>query len=261
MLDLISIEYIKLKNNSSFWIILVFYMLISFYVVGKADSLPEGSDVFANPPLQFPMIWLTSTYCASFLVLFPSILIILNIGNEFKYKTARQHVIDGLSKTTFILSKFISVCIIATIITIYVILLSLFLGWQSGGEVQDFFGEQFSFIAGFYIQLIGVLSFAFLISILFKRTGISIVVFVGYYFIEVILYYLIFEDSPIRDYLPLEVFNSLTFSPIKDNLDSFSGLSIPEFKLSLNWFSATIGAIYIAICLSLSILIFNRRDV
>ena len=108
MLDLISIEYIKLKNNSSFWIILVFYMLISFYVVGKADSLPAGSDVFANP-LQFPMIWLTSTYCASFLVLFPSILIILNIGNEFKYKTAKQHVIDGLSKTTFILSKFISV--------------------------------------------------------------------------------------------------------------------------------------------------------
>ena len=137
----------------------------------------------------------------------------------------------------------------------------MFLGWQSGGESLAFFGEQFSFIAGFYIQLIGVFSFAFLIAIVFKRTGISIVVFVGYYFIEVILYWLVFKDSPIRDYLPLEVFSSLTFSPIKDNFDNFSGLSIPEFNLSLDWFSAAIGTAYIATCLSLSILIFNKRDV
>jgi ABC-type transport system involved in multi-copper enzyme maturation permease subunit len=260
MLDLISIEYIKLKNNSSFWVIIILYILISFYIVGKADSLPSGSDVFANP-LQFPMVWLTSTYCASFFILFPSILIILNIGNEFKYRTAKQHVIDGLSKTTFVLSKFISVWLIATIITVYILLLSLFLGWQSGGESSDFFGEQFSFIAGFYIQLIGVLSFAFLIAITFKRTGISIIVFIGYYFIEVILYWLVFKDSLVRDYLPLEVFNNLTFSPIKDNFDDFNGLSIPEFNLSLNWFSAAIGTVYIAICLSLSILIFNKRDV
>ena len=260
MLDLISIEYIKLKNNSSFWIIIILYILISFYVVGKADTLPSGNETFANP-LQFPMVWLTSTYCASFFVLFPSILIILNIGNEFKYRTAKQHVIDGFSKTTFVISKFISVWLIATIITVYILLLSLFLGWQAEGEITDFFGEQFSFIVGFYIQLIGVLSFAFLIAIIFKRTGISIVVFVGYYFIEVILYWLIFKDSLIRDYLPLEVFNNLTFSPIKDNFDTFSGLSIPEFNLSLDWFSASIGTLYIAICLSLSILIFNKRDI
>ena len=260
MINLLQIEFIKLKSNKSFWVISLFYCLVSYYIVNQANGLPAGSELFEKP-LDFPMIWLTSTYCASFLIVFPSILIILNIGNEYKYRTSRQHVIDGLSRTKFVMSKFLAIWLIATTLTCYIILLSVFLGWKSTGSMDHFFGEQCSFIIGFYLQLIGVLSFAFLIGLAFKRTGFSIGVFVGYYFIvEPILYWLVFKDSPVRNYLPLEIFDSLVFSPIKDNFKDLSSLNMPEFTLSMSWLSTVKAIGYIAISFLLSILVFNKRD-
>ena len=56
MINLLQIEFIKLKSNKSFWIISLFYCLVSYYIVNQANGLPGGSELFEKP-LDFPMIW------------------------------------------------------------------------------------------------------------------------------------------------------------------------------------------------------------
>ena len=74
------------------------------------------------------------------------------------------------------------------------------------------------------------------------------------------MYWLVFKDSPVRNYLPLEIFDSLVFSPIKDNFKDLSSLNMPEFTLSMSWLSTAKAIGYIAISFLLSVLVFNKRD-
>jgi ABC-type transport system involved in multi-copper enzyme maturation permease subunit len=259
MKQLIEIELIKLKANRSVWIMAAIYALISIYIVGQTSSLGSATSALgASDPLSFPMIWMTGTYMSSFLVFFPAILIILNSGNEFNFKTSRQHIIDGLSRDQFILLKFVTILIIAVTLTLFIFILCLLIGLTAENDLA--FGEQFSYIIGYFIYLVGVMSFAQLIVFIFKRTGVSIGVFVGYYFcLEPILYWSVFHNSNAKFYLPIETFDNLLFSPLKDNIDNLN-LGFNNLSYSLDWSNAFIALIYIGVYLLIIRTIFKSRD-
>ncbi len=136
MKRLFEIELLKLRKNRAIMVIGFLYALISIFLVYKSTGVKTYID---TETLQFPMIWLTATYMLGFLVIFPAIISIINTTSEFSYKTTRQHIIDGMSRNEFILSKLISIFIISTVFTLYLILLCLILGF-SKGNYNEFFG-------------------------------------------------------------------------------------------------------------------------
>src|SRR6476620_12789663 len=119
MLHLLKIEWLKVKNYRTFWILGGLFLLSIFGINYIAFSIHEeqSKSAMANAimgsPFNFPEVWHTITYMSSFLLFIPGLLMIISITNEFSFKTHRQNIIDGLSRTQFIHVKLASVVILA----------------------------------------------------------------------------------------------------------------------------------------------------
>jgi len=84
--------------------------------------------LLGSSPYQFPDTWQTTAFFSSFLLFMPGLLMIISITNEFSFKTHRQNIIDGWSRTEFILVKLMLVFIIAFISTIAVFITAFLFG-------------------------------------------------------------------------------------------------------------------------------------
>jgi len=230
MLHLLKIEWLKVKNYRTFWVLLALF-LISIYGINYIAYLiqentykkqPELSMIIGNPPFQFPDVWQTVSYMSSFLLFIPGLLMIIFFSNEFTFKTHRQNVIDGLSRTEFIVTKMLDVIILALGSTIAVLLTAFFYGLN---ETGSFSIEKFENIGYFFIQALSYTSVALLFSVLFKRAAIAIGIF--------FLYVVVLENmlagllnryaNGIGHYLPLEsTDNLIPFPFLRKVVDQFS---------------------------------------
>lgn len=257
MKRLFQIELLKLRKNIAIMVISIIYALVSIFIVFKSTGIKA---FYNTETLQFPNIWLTATYVLGFLVIFPVIISIINTTSEFNNKTSRQHIIDGLSRNEFHLSKLISIFIITSIFTIYLLLICLILGFSNGGY-SEFFGEEFSFVLGYFLYLFGVLCFVQIFCFLLKKTGLSLGLFLLYYLcIEPILFWSLLRSFSIKNYLPFEVFDSLLFSPFKDNSETIEKLQIPNITRYLEWQNVIVALCYIFIFIMITNTILKKRD-
>ena len=62
------------------------------------------------------------------LKIFFAIIIVAMIGNEYSYKTLKQNLIDGLSKSEFLRSKIYAILLFVLTSTLLVFIVSLILG-------------------------------------------------------------------------------------------------------------------------------------
>ncbi len=184
MIHLLKIEWLKVKNYRTFWILMILFLLslfginyITYYIWSHTTSnAPAQAQAFiGEPPFQFPYVWKTITYWSGFLLFIPGLLIIISVTNEYSFKTHRQNIIDGLSRTQFIMIKIILTIIISLISTIAVFLIALMFGISEGGGSISF--DNVEYIAYFFIQAVTYSAIGLLFSLLFKRSGISIGVF------------------------------------------------------------------------------------
>ena len=221
MLQLLKVEWMKVKNYRTFWVLSILYLVSVFgasYIfhlfydeTRRSDKGGMANAVIGNP-FNFPDLWHTVSYTSSFLMLMLGLLIIISITNEFSYKTHRQNVIDGWSRTQFIVVKMLLTVIISLVATLAVIITALIFGAMEG---SDFSMEKFEFMGYFFIQALSYCSAALLFSMLFKRSGITI----GVYF----LYSTIIENmiagllnkyvDNVGRYLPLESSDNLIRFP------------------------------------------------
>src|SRR5690554_1564066 len=115
MLRLVKLEFLKLKTNRAFWILLGIYFLalIVFAFSGgiilkylENDGVNyQGLSPVMLPIYDFEDIWQNLAWLGYLFKIFPALLIIISITNEFQFKTHRQNIIDGLSRMEFFLSK------------------------------------------------------------------------------------------------------------------------------------------------------------
>ena len=180
MLHLLGIEYRKVKNYTTFWVMLIIYAVlipliiwgISAFNLGQ-EGTPvywEGSSVF-----KFPVVWNGVTYVASWFNLLLGIIIVLIISNDFNYRTFKQNVIDGLSKQQVIASKFLFLTVLASAVTLYTFLMGVIFGFifsDSGNMLDGIY-----YLGIYFIQTIGYFTLAFLFSILIRKTALSIIIF------------------------------------------------------------------------------------
>jgi ABC-2 type transport system permease protein len=222
MRNLIKIELIKLSNYSAFKIIiglhLALFSLVVF-VASQADLTVPGFDT--TNLFRFPHVWEFFAWIASWFNLLLAVVIIMVTGNEFSYRTFRQHVIDGLGRAGLLYGKLLVILIVA-IYSFTMVLLSgmiyglIFTPGLTAGLVFSNIGILFIY----FLQTAAYMILGLLIVILIRTTALSIIIFILLRFpLEPIMRS--FFDASARPYFPVKSISGLT--PVPEFLTIASG--------------------------------------
>ncbi|MEX2336096.1 MAG: hypothetical protein WD555_02355 [Fulvivirga sp.] len=225
MLRLLQIDLRKLTNYRAFWVLNIMYGLLIFSIpITVLEFLKwlkvkgaefEGFDPMKIPVLQFPDIWQNITYVYTFLKIFLAIVVIISISNEFSYKTIRQNIIDGMSRFDFMMSKLYTILLLSLGSTLFVFLTGFLTGFIYTPEAV--FTEMFTgieFVAAYFLDLFTYLVFAFLLTILMKRSALTVFILLLYTPIEyTITAYLPDSIAFLAEYFPLHAINNLIEFP------------------------------------------------
>lgn len=271
MKRLLQIEFIKLFTYTGFWLPAIFWAVL--FVL----CLFLGTQININLPgldsgtfFRFPALWNTTTWLASWFNLILAIISMIFVCNEFSFKTFRQHVIDGLSRTELFLGKVYLMLVFAFVGFVLVVASTLVLGIfyntsESWSSVFDTIYLPFVY----FVQAFAYMSFAMMIALLIKNIGLSILTFFGYFiFFEPIVRN--FFPENILMFFPMKVISNLTPAP-----DIFQLSTNAQFTTSINgqivndapaipleiplWGSSLVAIGYIALFLTISWYILKNK--
>ena len=285
MKKLFEIELLKLRYSKSTKVVFIIYAaftllgLLAFQgALTAADNSPitDAGEYSGFPAFNFPMVWYMVSWASTILIIFPAILAILHVANEFSSKIHRQHVIDGLSKQEYVLSKFISVIIISAAFTIYTGLLAIIVALMAGSSsypeelkseaIKFFFGSTppIMWLLGYFLYAVSILSFGTFISFLFRRTGRAIFFFLAYCgVLEWLMIWFFRKSEAVIDLLPVWSVANNIFPNVRKIYKKTQDVAPEEVSRSLLEFDTTasfIAIIYIVIYFALSRWIFLKRD-
>jgi ABC-type transport system involved in multi-copper enzyme maturation permease subunit len=261
MLHLLRIEWLKVRHYKTFWIFLILYAFAmlginytGYYVTELTiQNLPE-SQVLLGTPYAFPKVWQTVGWMSSWLLYFPGILFIMLLTNEFNFKTHRQNIIDGWTRSEFITVKFVFAVIFSAAATILNILVALLFGSLATGSHFSLAGTEN--IAYIFIQTTAYITFALFLGIVFRRSGAAIAVF---FLFGLIFEYLIgafinskMELSPAGFFLPLQVTDVLLPIPF--------GKTVIYNNAPADYILAAVSVAYIAGYYFFALKKFNKDD-
>lgn len=178
MTRLLNIEWMKVKNYRTFWI------LIALFTVGAPLLVLAFEGINARLPIStafnFPNVYETTAWLTSFMTPVMGILLIILLTNENNFRTLRQNIIDGSSREQYIAAKFGVMLSLVIFITILIAITGLVFGLKHGGIMYD---GGFKLIVWSALQSMAYLSFAFFLGTFMKRSGIAIAIYVFYAYI------------------------------------------------------------------------------
>ncbi|MEO7975819.1 ABC transporter permease [Flavobacterium sp.] len=223
---LISIELQKIwKNKASKVLTLTYFILLSFIALIASIKFDLGIFKFHLAEMgifNFPYIWHFNSYIAVWFKLFLAIVIVSMMANEYTYGTLKQNLIDGLTKKEFILSKFLTVVILALFSTIFVFVMTIILGLSFSSYTQfDIVFSDLKYLIAFFVNLLGFFSFCLFTGILVKRSAFALGFMLVWFFIEQLikgfLAFMVFPNSNndlyFSQFLPLEAISNLLIEP------------------------------------------------
>ena len=226
MLALIKIEWLKIKKYPAFWWMLCIVALtypginmMTYYGYLKATTGKEMANNVAKfllgNPFAFPETWHSVAYFSSFFILLPSILVIMLVTNEYTFRTHRQNIIDGWSRSQFITSKLFDVLIVSIVATLVYLLVAAGFGMYADSISTNRWSEQLQFIPLFLLQTFAQLSIAFLLGYMVKKAFIALGIFLFYYLIieNIAVAYARFKLNDIGRFLPFEISDRLIPAP------------------------------------------------
>lgn len=275
MIKLLRIEFRKVLTYKIFWILFGLYIL--FLTLGilmaefSINNMVDGVNRRLPIPLPhvtiyfFPWIWQNIVFFATlrYVLIFPAIVIIILITNEFTFKTIRQNVINGMSKAEFITSKLLLILVVSVVMTILLALSVLIIGVShTSGVTFAMITEKLVFIAGFFLTMVTYLIYALFFGFLLRNTGLAIAIFTLYTFIvEPILYYflkspLVFANN-ISPYLPVNSVLRITEYPAIDVLKNIMGLNLQN---TVTGSSCLIALLYAAVMVGIVYWVVGKKD-
>lgn len=189
MIRLLTIELLKIRNYRTFWVIFSLYAvaltLLMWILYGFTNQMEGKVGFTAFTIYSFPDVWSNTTYFALFLRFLIGFLMIILVSNEFSYKTIRQGIIDGLSKEEWILSKILLALFLSTVAAGIVFLIASIFGLVSSKSSDyEYFFKYISYIPTYLLEVFVYLMFAFMVTIFFKRSGLSMIIVLFYSFFE-----------------------------------------------------------------------------
>jgi ABC-2 type transport system permease protein len=269
MLHIARTEWLKIKKYPAFWWVMgitaltypgVNYIFHSVYVnlTEKTNNTAKLAQALLGNPFTFPEAWRTVAYFSSIFVFIPAIVVIMLITNEYNYKTNRQNIIDGWSRTEFMTGKMLDVVIMSALVTLLYSLVAIIIGYTNSTNQPAW--HMSYYIGLFALQTFSQLSLAFLTGLLFRKSFIALAVF-SFYFIIVepiavgLLKYKFKGDW--GRFLPLEISQRLLPKP------AFLGrFDEAAYQLTLNAvkYHVLYTLILIFLTWAFSFWVFKRRD-
>jgi ABC-2 type transport system permease protein len=237
MIRTLKIEWMKFKGYRTFWILLAIivvsipsYNYVIYYFIETKLKF-NGKNILGNP-FAFPDVWQTVSFDASMLLMVPAILIITLTTNEFTFRTHRQNIIDGWSRSQFINAKTMEVFLLSIFTTLTVFLTALWFGYRfaHGDAVQAYDWHNMRYVAFYFVQMVSYSMIAFIIAILIRRSGLAIGVFFIYMILEQFAVVILREKYRITkaNYFPEEVTDRLIPFPFGKRMLSGDNLKIWE---------------------------------
>jgi ABC-type transport system involved in multi-copper enzyme maturation permease subunit len=186
---LLRIEWMKIRYYRSFKILLIAGLFSLFalnflaYNYYRTHAGPEADALVASAPFRFPMVWQTVSYLSGFLLFIPGMMVITLIANEMSFRTLRQNIIDGVSRSRFLSIKVLVVVGLSLLFTMAVALCGVILGIVNG---QGGAGTgHWVYILYFFLQALSYCGAALLFGLFIKRAGPAIGLFFVYiWFLE-----------------------------------------------------------------------------
>lgn len=183
MSSLLAIEWLKIKKYRTFWVLSIFFFALlplwNIFIYKGFISAGSSEMNFFAQSYSFPAIWGNFGFWASIFILFPSILMIILTANEYGFRTHRQNVIDGWSRLQSFHAKCLMVVVLALVSTIYMFITATVMGISISGGTT-FFTNEIEKVGYFFLLSLNYLGFAFFITTLIRKSGLSIGLFLLY---------------------------------------------------------------------------------
>jgi len=208
MLHLLKIDLKKLTSYRTFWIICGMYFFT--LIVGAAsgmeflkwlarliDDFGQEINIDRIPLYHFPDIWQNLAWSSGLLKMGLAIMVVISITNEYTYRTIRQNIIDGMSREEFLLSKLYTNLLLSAASMISVFLIAVVTGLIYSPQIEFPYAlTGIGFYPAYFLEVFAFLSFALMIGIFIQRSGLTIIVLLFSYLIELII------KENIDNYLP-----------------------------------------------------------
>lgn len=223
MSNLLRTEWLKVKSYKPFWVLFVLYPVCLGGVVavsvwgqkkvqqaaGASGAAEAVSDYL---PFAFPTAWQSVAYIASWLHFIPAVLLILNVTNEFAFRSHRQNLLEGWSRGQFLMAK-----VLLTLgLTLYCTALTLVLAVIAGavsGTAPSLEGVHHLGLLLLQSSVYGI--FALFLALWIRRAALAVAGFLMYTMIleNIFGFFLNLNWPGVGGYLPLEAASSLVAVP------------------------------------------------
>jgi ABC-2 type transport system permease protein len=206
-------ELLKSVHRLAFWIVFIVFAFgtsmdyIQSYLRAQGDpdrhfALPEAwATILGNDP--------------EVLFIFGGVLLILLVANEFTWRTARQNVIDGLSKEQFFLGKVLLIPLIVAVFLGFRVILGGGLAAAGSADGWVMGGPAWSALAGLTVAFVGSLAVTLFIALAVRSGGAGMGVWLLYFALveNLVAQGLVRLSSSLEavvKFLPIHVFSALT---------------------------------------------------
>lgn len=248
MLHLLKIDLKKLTSYRTFWIVCGLYFLtLGFgaasgmeflkWLVSTFESFGQELNIARIPLYHFPDVWMNLIWFSGLLKIVLAIMVVISITNEYTYRTLRQNVIDGLSRSEFLASKILTNILLSLMSVAMIFVIGLVTGLIYSPYVTiDRITTDLEFFPAYFLEIFFFLSYALMLGILIQRSGLTIILLLLSQMIESII------TANIDDYLPWLI----PFFPMKSvwNLITFP---LPRYAFQEIQDYVAIGSILIVI--------------
>lgn len=188
MLHLLNIEWHKYKSYRAFWFLLAGTLLTyigATYIMtviyeSSLDAVQMSKEtatsLLGSNPFSKVEVWHTMAYILSYAIFIPALLIIMIISNEYTFKTYKQNIITGWTRSQAILAKLGGVAVLSILVTLVYAGICLYVSGRFGNSkvVQESVQPKYYMIGGFLLQTFTQLSIAFALGYAFKGSFIAL---------------------------------------------------------------------------------------
>jgi ABC-2 type transport system permease protein len=256
MLHLLQIDLKKLTSYRTFWVICgLYFITLAFATASGMEFLKWMARTFEDfgqeinidriPLYHFPDVWLNLIWFSGWFKIVLAIMVVISVTNEYSYRTLRQNIIDGMSRSQFVLSKILTNTLLSLMSVAMIFLIGLVTGFiYSPSSAYDNIFMDLEFFIAYFLEIFFFLSYTMMISVLLQRAGLSIIIVLLSQMIELIITLNLNDDVPsIIPYFPMKsLWNMIecpypryAFQEIKDYLDPLSVAIVVGWTILFNY--------------------------
>lgn len=257
-IHLLKIDLKKMTSYRTFWVICGLYFITLGVAAASGmeflkwldswvEGFLDGFNIQRIPIYHFPDVWLNLIWCSGWLKIVLAIMVVISITNEYQYRTIRQNIIDGLSRSEFLLSKIYTNILLSLMSVLMIFIIGLVTGMIYSPIIDvNLIFTDLEFFFAYFLEVFFFLSYALMLGILINRSGLTIILLLLSQMIELIITANIQSDLPdIIQYFPMKSiwyliqfpFPRYWFREIQDYLVPSTVLTVVFWIFLFNYFS------------------------